>query len=101
MTAEEYDAFLGFAVAPPPGEDGLPVPSFYDAMKETVEMKSFKNLKNVADKQTLIREVDRKYKQLARSYLLDDPRFEDRFADLRARVREIEEDQRTLGRQVQ
>ena len=101
LTAEEYDAFLGFAVAPPPGEDGLPVPSFYDAMKETVEMKSFKNLENVADKQTLIREVDRKYKQLARSHLLDDPRFEDRFADLRARVREIEEDQRTLGRQVQ
>lgn len=96
LTAEEYDRFLDFAVVPPNEK----TPTFYDALEKTIKLKSFRAA-NIADQQTLIREVDRIYKTIARVLLLEDPRFEEEFADLRAKVRQVEEDRRVLGRQIQ
>lgn len=98
LTAEEWDAFIKFA-ANPPG-----MPSFYDALAELVHplvgIKAFKNAP-MPIKQDLIKTLDADYKAIAKSFLLDDPQYQEQFADLRQKVQHHREIIEAVGRQDQ
>ena len=89
LTAEEYDAFVRFAANPPDlivRGKRYPTESFYSALKDLVGGPSFADLP-ISRKQTLITGLDNHYKSIAKSYLINSEQFEERFADLRAKVK--------------
>jgi hypothetical protein len=103
LTAEEYDAFIKFAAHPPSMKarnKTVVLPSFYDALEQTVTLKAFKEAP-MPIKQDLIKAIDADYKAIAKMFLLDDPAYQDRFADLRQRVFDHREIIEAVGRQGQ
>ena len=103
LTAEEYDAFVKFAAHPPSMKarnKTVVLPSFYDALEQTVTLKAFKEA-SMPIKQDLIKAIDADYKAIAKMFLLDDPEYQDRFADLRQKVFDHREIIEAVGRQGQ
>ena len=105
LTAREYDAFVTFASTPPPALNRMtnrmqPRKAFYTQLKEITESKIYKTAL-MPDKQKLISGIDTLYKTVAKFLLLEDPQYEEEFADLRAKVRQQQEIINATGRQVQ
>ena len=105
LTAREYDAFVTFASTPPPRLNRMtnrmePQKAFYTQLKEITESASYKAAP-MPDKQKLIQGIDTLYKTIAKDLLLEDPQYEEEFADLRAKVRQQQEIINAAGRQVQ
>jgi hypothetical protein len=94
LTDSEYEQLVLWA-ADPPGS-----PSFYSSLKKQVNSKIYLE-GTVAVKQTLIKAVDEKYKDIARTLMADDPRFEERFFSLREKIREKRDILNKVGRQQQ
>ena len=94
LTDSEYEQLVLWA-ADPPGS-----PSFYSSLKKQVNSKIYLE-GTVAVKQTLIKAVDEKYKDIARTLMTDDPRFEERFFSLREKIREKRDILNKVGRQQQ
>ena len=103
LTAEEQQRLLEFANFPPDDiiyGEVVENPSFYEALAALVLTDAFQDL-TTPEQQTLIRAEDSAFKTEARALMIEDPRFEDEFSELRARVRKNRELLDTYGRQIQ
>jgi hypothetical protein len=103
LTAEEQDRLLEFANFPPDDiiyGQVVENPSFYQALADLVLTDAFQDL-TVPEQQTLIKAEDSAFKTEAIALMIDDPRFEDEFSELRARVMKNRKLLDTYGRQSQ